>query len=247
MLWRCRALCPDNSPMTDSLPLPPVLRRIESEETLFTKLSEFQVAACALSPIPPRLPAVLQAAAPAFQAGFAYTAAHWGGELTVTLHYKGAELGSSAPATPVSYSDCCAQLLAGLLGIPLADPDQAAEAEQPVAGGLRVVEPDPVEIESEAAQEPAAQEDPDEFEAVEPEPPAPAADIRRPLSDEEKDAAISMIKAMAADQRRTFTKVFREVFQVPPESKQVAPHILELQHLQFIDRYTVEAAGGIAA
>jgi hypothetical protein len=238
--------------MTDSLPPPPVLRRMESEETLFTKLSEFQVAACALPPIPPRLPAVLKAAAPAFEAGFAYTAAHWGGELTVSLHYKGAELGSSAPATPVSYSDCCAQLLAGLLGIPLTDLDQAAEAEQLLGSGLRVVDSEPVEPESaqpepEAAQASAVQEDPDEFEAVEPEPAAPAADIRRSLSDQEKDAAISMIKAMAPDQRRAFTKVFREVFQVPPEAKQVAPHILELQHLQFIDRYTVEAAGGIAA
>lgn len=245
--------------MTDSLPTPPVLRRIESEVDLFTKLSEFQAAACARPPIRPSLPAVLAAAMPALEKGFSYSASHWNGELTVTVHYQNAELGSSAPATPTSYSDTCARLLAGLLGIPLLDDDQAVEPE-PVepdlpagACGLRSV-PDPVNtdpvdtdaIEPEPVEPEAAEpEEADEFETCPT--PVAAADITRALSEEEKAAAIAMIKVMAADQRKAFTRAFRETFNVPPEAKQVAPHITQLQHLHFIDRYSVEAAGGIAA
>jgi Ser/Thr protein kinase RdoA (MazF antagonist) len=56
-----------------------------------------------------------------------------------------------------------------------------------------------------------------------------------------------MVKVLPTEQRRAFTKAFREVFEVPAESKQIVPFITELRHLQFIDRFTVEASGGIAA
>lgn len=226
--------------MTDPSPMLPALQRMNQEVELFTKLSEYQATICQQPPIRPTLPAVLGAAMPALEAGFAYSASHWNGELCVTLHYGAAELGSSAPATPSTYSDTCARLLAGLLGIPLLELDQSLEPEpsQPAtaACGLRPdsrpQDPEP------AAVDPV---EPDEFDV-------PAmADVQRPLSEEEKAAAISMIKAMATEQRKAFTKVFRETFQVPPEAKQVVPFITELQHLRFIDRYTVEAAGGVAA
>lgn len=234
--------------MTDSLPLPPVLRRMESEATLFTKLSEFQAQATSRQPVPPHLLAVLDAAAPAFAAGFAYTAAHWNGELTVTLHYAGAELGSSAVASINDYTDTCARLLAGLLGIPLATDDQPAEPE-PSAPATAVCGLPPVQLQQDAPavvedahQEPAAA-------ASEPDatPSEPAEDIHRQLSEGERETAIGMIKVMPPDQRKAFTKTFRDVFQVPADAKQVAPFITELRHLQFIDRYTVEASGGIAA
>lgn len=245
MLPGCWALCPGNALMTDSLPMPPALRRIESEVDLFTKLSDFQAAACSMAPIRPTLPAVLSAAMPALQNGFAYSASHWGGELTVTLHYQNAELGSSAPASPDNYTDTCARLLAGLLGIPLLEDDQPDEAEPLVAA--------PTDVEAVSAAcclravpaEAVVDDQPEE--AVEAPSPDSAADIHRPLSDEEKATAILMIKQMAAEQRRAFTRAFRETFDVPPEAKQVAPFISELRHLQFIDRVTVEAHGGIAA
>jgi hypothetical protein len=238
--------------MTDSSPSLPVLQRIERKGALFSKLSEFQVKACAHPPIPPQLPEVLRAAAPALHAGFAYSASHWGGELTVTIHFGSAELGSSAPVSPSSYSSTCALLLAGLLGIPVADGDHASEPEPepPTACGLRPV-PDPVEPEPVAAcglksaADPTPQEDAPQ--AAEPVEPGPAADTQRLLSEEEKAAAIEMIKAMPTEQRKAFTKAFREVFAVPAEAKQVVPFIAELQHLHFIDRYTVEATGGVAA
>lgn len=240
--------------MTNPSPELPALQRLQDERELFERLSHFQERLSLASPVPPQLPAVLKAAQPAFEAGFAYSASMWSGELQVTIHRGSAELGSCAPASPTSYSDTCARLLAGLLGIPLHELEHSCEAEpsQPAtaACGLRSV-PDPVEPGPQEPQAPAAEAEPDEFETVgtetvEPEP-TPAADIHRPLSEDEKLTAITMIKAMATEQRKAFTKTFREVFQVPPEAKQVAPFITELQHLHFVDRYTVEAAGGIAA
>lgn len=242
--------------MTTSSPELPALQRLQDERELFERLSHFQEGLTLIEPICPQLPAVLKAAQPAFEAGFAYSASMWNGELQVTIHRGSAELGSCAPASPTSYSDTCARLLAGLLGIPLLELEHSSEPEQSqpatAACGLRSVS-DPVDTETapvacglKPPQEPAAEEEADEFESVEPEP-APSSDIHRPLSEEEKAAAITMIKAMATEQRKAFTKTFREVFKVPPEAKQVAPHITELQHLHFIDRYSVEAAGGIAA
>lgn len=242
--------------MTTPSPELPALQRLQDERELFERLSHFQEGLTLIEPIRPQLPAVLKAAQPAFEAGFAYSASMWNGELQVTIHRGSAELGSCAPASPTSYSDTCARLLAGLLGIPLLELEHSSEAEpsQPAttACGLRPV-PDPVEPDPEPVacglkpiQEPAAEEEADEFEAVEPEP-VLVVDITRALTDEEKAGAIAIIKAMATEQRKAFTKTFREVFKVPPEAKQVAPHITELQHLHFIDRYSVEAAGGLAA
>lgn len=238
--------------MTNPSPELPALQRLQDQRELFQNLSHFQERLSLESPIPPQLPAVLKAAQPAFEAGFAYSASLWHDELQVTIHRGSAELGSCAPVEPTSYSATCARLLAGLLGIPLLELEHSSEPEQSepatAACGLRSV-PDPVntetvEPEPEPPQAPAVEEEADEFEAVEPEPPA---DITRALTDEEKAGAIAIIKAMAPEQRKAFTRAFRETFQVPAEAKQVAPFITALQHLHFIDRYSVEAAGGIAA
>ena len=218
---------------------------------MFSMLSTFQKSAICTPPVPPALSAVIKAAMPAFEAGFAYTASHWRGELTVTLHYQGAELGSSAPAAVDNYSCTTARLLAGLLGIPLLEVEDACEAEpdEPEAEqqpALTVV-PDTPETADDVAPEAAADaddelEDDEEF-SIDP----IAEDVTRALSDAEKATAVQMVKVLPTEQRKFFTKTFREVFQVPPDSKQIVPFITELQHLQFIDRYTVEAAGGIAA
>jgi len=55
-----------------------------------------------------------------------------------------------------------------------------------------------------------------------------------------------MIKAMAAEQRRQFTIAFRHAFEVPASEKAIAPLFQQFQHLAFIDRFTIEAAGGVA-
>ena len=68
-----------------------------------------------------------------------------------------------------------------------------------------------------------------------------------PLSDAEKTAAVGMVKVMDVAQRKAFTIAFRHAFQVPASERAIQPLITELRHLQFIDRFTVEAAGGVAA
>jgi hypothetical protein len=210
---------------------------------MFTRLSDFQKASISNGPVRPLLSAVLKAAVPAFEAGFAYTAAHCSGELTVTLHYQGAEVGSSAPATLENYSDTTARLLAGLLGIQLAELDHHSGPEQQVkvtdAEAAPAASTEAVEAEPAPAADVA--EDEEEFDNLEPE------DVTRPLTDSEKATAVEMVKVLPVDQRKTFTKTFREVFAVPADSKQIVPFITELRHLQFIDRFTVEASGGVAA
>ncbi len=235
--------------MTDPSPMLPVLQQMNSESAMFTRLSEFQQSATRTTPVHPTLPAVLAAALPAFEAGFAYTASHWNGELTVTLHYQGAELGSSAPAAVDSYTETTARLLAGLLGIPLRELEDSYEAEPPAADAqapaLEVV-PDQPAAADPAPAEAAATDDLDEEEEFDDDL-SPSEDILRSLSDSEKATAVEMVKVLPTEQRKAFTKAFREVFNVPAESKQIVPFITQLQHLQFIDRYTVEASGGIAA
>lgn len=227
----------------------PALQRMSLESAMFSALSAFQQSAVRTQPVPPSLQAVLTAAMPAFEAGFAYTASHFAGELTVAIHYQGAELGSSAPASLTSYSETAARLLAGLLGIPLLELEDSSEPEQPASGSpapaLQVV-PVPAEpAEPQPDPEPVADDDLEEEEEFDDG--LELEDVTRALSEAEKATAVQMVKVLPTEQRKAFTKTFREVFQVPADAKQVVPFITELRHLQFIDRYTVEAAGGVAA
>lgn len=240
------ALCPGSFSM--SLPDSPpsaATRHLDSQAAFAALLSEFQADAAHLQPVLPRLPDVLAAALPAFQLGFSYSSSFWNGELTVTLQHGCTETASRSGALTSSYTETAARLLAGLLGIPLVEGAPAPESEM-VATAPAVVHPIDAAPAAEApAPAPAAAEPPA--------PPAPAlavvppADIHRPLSESERESAIGMIRTMPVDVRKAFSRVFREEFQVPAEAKQVAPFICELRHLQFVDRFTVEAAGGIAA
>lgn len=235
--------------MTDPSPLIPTLERLSDQRQLFERLSDFQEGLTLTQPIRPLLSEVLRAAQPAFEAGFAYSASWWQGDLQVTIHHGTAELGSCAPASVDSYSDTCARLLAGLLGIPLLEGDQPVEAEATAAAVLPAGTPPQLQQDTpkQVEPEPEPEPDPEDEEFDELGDPEPSADIHRTLSEQEKAAAVDMVKAMPPDRRRAFTKTFREVFSIPAEAKQIVPHITELQHLHFIDRYTVEASGGIAA
>ena len=114
------------------------------------------------------------------------------------------------------------------------DPHPAPQSQQQ--------EPDRVSnpVEANPRPEPAAVAQPGpRTELLEPDP-------ATPLSDEQKAAALEMVKVMDAEQRKAFTISFRSAFSVPREVKAIAPLILQLQHLHFVDRFTVEAAGGVA-
>ncbi len=71
-------------------------------------------------------------------------------------------------------------------------------------------------------------------------------DLSAPLNDQQKAVAIEMISSLSPEQRKAFTIAFRDAFRVPREAKAIAPLITEARHLEFCDRWSVEAAGGVA-
>jgi len=74
----------------------------------------------------------------------------------------------------------------------------------------------------------------------------PKPDASQLLTDEQKAVCVEMIKALSTDGRKAFTIAFRDAFQVPREAKAIAPLITEVRHMEFCDRWSVEASGGVA-
>ncbi len=72
-------------------------------------------------------------------------------------------------------------------------------------------------------------------------------DLAGPLTDKQKKACVDGIKLLTAEQRKSFTIAFRDAFRVPREEKSIAPLITEVRHMEFCDRWAIEAAGGVAA
>ena len=159
----------------------------------------------------------------------------WHQDWQATLrHVGGAEESATAASADLA--------LASLLGFPSLGGNRASEPEelQELQAAPEVEaepEPEPV-VAVEAQPEPQGEPGPQD-QQLEPDP-------TTPLSDEQKAAAIGMVKMMNAEQRKAFTISFRSAFSVPREEKAVGPLIQQLQHLHFVDRFTVEAAGGIA-
>jgi hypothetical protein len=52
---------------------------------------------------------------------------------------------------------------------------------------------------------------------------------------------------MDAAKRKSFTIAFRNAFDIDQSVLRITGHIQQIQHLEFIDRFTIEAGGGIAA
>ena len=198
------------------------------------------------------LAAVARTAVPAFADGFCYLVRQEAHGLEVILrHSAGAEEVSRADSQALVSP---ALLLAGLLGIPVELDSQALEAESE----------DKVNAECaysfdsqgvEEAQEPESTPEPEPAPAAEPDlmgPDSPAGlpgdhPTLRALTPGEIEAAVGMVKAMPQASRKLFTIAFRNAFNVPDTETRIATCITQVRHLQFIDRFTVEAAGGIGA
>ena len=71
-------------------------------------------------------------------------------------------------------------------------------------------------------------------------------DPSTPLTDEQKATAVQMVSDLTVPDRKSFAIHYRNTFNIPKEVKSVVGTITELRHLEFIDRFTVEAAGGVA-
>lgn len=235
-------------------PSPAAQLRERDERCLAEALSEFQQGEP--DPTPPELPAVIAACSPLFDYGCCWSASFWAGELRVAVRYGTAKITSHYSAPLIGYSITAARMLAGLVGLPLLEPEpievvapiplqQTSEPwndpEQPPVVAPVVICPAPA-----AAPEPASAPAPTPAPAPAPAPaPTPAAEDL-PLTAEELEVAANMIRDMPLARRKEFSNAFRQAFTVPADAKQVRPYITHRRHLEFCDRYTVEAAGGIA-
>ena len=151
-------------------------------------------------------------------------------------------------AEEVALGDDAGQLLLGLLGGFTPSEPQAAEPEKTMQDLQVVIEaaaadPEPAPPEPSAAavaaESLAAATSGMVFELAE-------GDPATPLTEQQRASAVQMVSDLSPAQRKSFAIAFRDGFNVPKAEKSIVPCINELQHLQFIDRFTVEAAGGVA-
>jgi len=213
------------------------LRSFEADASFSAALAEFQ--ATITEGIHP-----IQAARQAAAHGFCwFSRPSEPGFFEVRLRHKDG-------ADSVAEGSSVAELLAGLLGLVWPQEAQATEPEEKCS--LRIMSPsehaepaaEPESLPVQVAAESLAAATSGVVVAkpvVDPEP-----DPTTPLTAEQKTVAVNMIKALSADQRQAFTISFRSAFAVDRSVKAIAPVITELRHLQFCDRWSIEAAGGVA-
>lgn len=197
------------------------LRAFEADQAFSTALAAVQASfKPGLSPI--------EAARAANAHGFAWLSRPCDDDpalVQVCLRHQGG-------AETAAVGENIAQLLAGLLGIALQPAVQTSEPEGGTDDAPLVcpaVRP--------ATPEPEPQPEPIEEHSE------PAAQL---LDEQQKATAVSMCKAMDAATRKAFTIAFRDAFRVDRDQRSIIPLITELKHLEFIDRFSIEAAGGIS-
>ena len=195
------------------------LRAFEADQAFSTALAAVQASfKPGLSPI--------EAARAANAHGFAWLSRPCDDDpalVQVCLRHQGG-------AETAAVGENIAQLLAGLLGIALqpavqtSEPEGGTEDAPLVCPAVRPATPEPEPEPIEEHSEPAAQL----------------------LDEQQKATAVSMCKAMDAATRKAFTIAFRDAFRVDRDQRSIIPLITELKHLEFIDRFSIEAAGGIS-
>jgi hypothetical protein len=170
--------------------------------------------------------------AAANEAGFCWLFRPIDGEVTEAI------LRHSAGSEEKALGDDPLSLILGLLGaFPFQQEAQPAEPDKKMRKAHKPA--DPVEAVDVAAESLAAAT----CGVVITEPAQPGRAPEDPLSDQEKAAAIQMIKEMDTAERKSFTISFRSAFKVPASEKAIAPLIVQFQHLDFVDRFTGEAMG----
>ena len=170
--------------------------------------------------------------AAANEAGFCWLFRPIDGEVTEAI------LRHSAGSEEKALGDDPLALILGLLGaFPFQQEVQPAEPDKKMREAHKPA--DPVATVDVAAESLAAAT----CGVVITEPAQPGRAPEDPLSDQEKAAAIQVIKEMDAAERKSFTISFRSAFKVPASEKAIAPLIVQFQHLDFVDRFTGEAMG----
>jgi hypothetical protein len=229
---------PDRPPaVPDHLSAELIRLQWDAECQFNAALAQFQAAVQPVTEL--NLATIVDHARPAFDLGFCYLVRQDSDGVEVILrHAAGAEEISSADAATLCSP---ALLLAGLLGIPVATLGQAADLEQHAAA------PEQVQSEPYAEDAPAAAEPGPDLMGPDSPPDRPGDHPSlAPLSQEQIDVALAAIRVMTVQQRKVFSVAFRNAFNIDDSVRSISPEITQLQHLHFIDRFSVEAAGGIA-
>lgn len=212
------------------------------------------------------LQAVVEAAKPAFRLGFSFSVRRSEEGTTVLLRHRS---GSQQSAEGEGHDDdftLSARLLAGLLGIPVADAPRPSKAEgrscaeesAPPSGSIAAVAPagESTSATPAATPEPAIQSPAQEEGAGENLPDGGSAEeldpALEPLTAEEISTLTGMLKELARNDReawKQFSQAFREHFAVPRTARTITDRISQRRHAEFIDRFERElaASGGSGA
>jgi hypothetical protein len=215
-------------------------RAFDANAAFSAALAEFQAA--------PREESIAADVRRAAAHGFAWFArpSEVGHFQVVVRHKAGAEISADGESITAT--------LAGLLGHPLAH-DLAVLATQASEPDQEAITPGPEPRANASPAQVAAESlatatggaivagpseyvpDPDETERER---------LAVPLTDEQKAVCVEMVSSLGADKQKAFKIAFRDAFCVPREAKSIAPLITEVRHMEFCDRWGIEAAGGVA-
>ena len=118
-------------------------------------------------------------------------------------------------------------------------PEPTAAPPEPEPAPIAPAQPEPPAAQA-AAESLAAATGGTVFELAEGDP------ALTPLTDAEKAQAKQVVAEMTVAQRRSFAIAFRNAFAVDKEEKSIIPLITELRHAEFVNRFSIEANGGVA-
>ena len=230
---------------SDPLSLELSRRHYEADCAFAAALARFQALGVTVPEL--SLASILKAAQPAFADGFCYLVRQDLEIIEVCLrHCTGAEETSIADAAALVSP---ALLLAGLLGIAVEPVSQAHEPENQL-NAEDAISPDPQgseEVQPLIPEQPEPEPEPDLMGPGSPAEIAGDHPTLRALTPEEIEAAVGMVKMMPAQQRKSFTIGFRNAFNISDTVTRIATEITQVRHLHYIDHFTAEAFGGIAA
>jgi len=199
------------------------------------------------------LQAVVEAAKPAFRLGFSFSVRSNEEGTTVLLRHRSGSQQSAEGEGPDDDFTLSARLLAGLLGIPVAEAPRPSKAEEqscaeesaPPSGSTAAVAP---AGESTSAT-PAATPEPGIQARAQGEVAGSSAEeldpALEPLSAEEISTLTGMLKELARNDReawKQFSLAFREHFAVPRTARTITDRISQRRHADFIDRFERELA-----
>jgi len=221
-------------------PLSPQELHWRAEREMADALSAFQAQVQPAAEL--TMPAVVEAAKPAFQRGFCFSVRSTDeGTAVLLMHRSGAQQSAESEAYDADFQ-LSARLLAGLLGIPVdasprpskAEPNKGLDAATE-ATAVAAAPPAPAHSATASSSKPAA-------EGLLESEPADDPGLE-PLTADQISTLTAMLKAMARSDKeawKRFSIAFRDHFQVPRTARTITDRITQHRHAAFIDRFEQE-------